>query len=100
MKLRTRVAYAVFPPSVWDTLRQEWPMTKLRWKNALFRPGVDSGRFCLNQLGYLFDGKNLHSVGISICFFVSVCQCGEKKLLDHPVRADRSDPGFWALNNG
>jgi SAM-dependent methyltransferase len=44
MKLKTRIAYAVFPPPVWDTLRQEWPMTKLRWKNALLRRRIE-GRF-------------------------------------------------------
>lgn len=41
MKLKTRIAYAVFPPSVWDTLKQEWPMTKLRWKNTLLRRRIE-----------------------------------------------------------
>jgi predicted SAM-dependent methyltransferase len=41
MKLKTRIALAVFPPSVWETLRQEWPMTKLRWKNTLLRRRIE-----------------------------------------------------------
>ena len=41
MKLKTRIAYAVFPPPVWDTLKQEWPMTTLRWKAALFRRRIE-----------------------------------------------------------
>jgi predicted SAM-dependent methyltransferase len=35
MKLTTRIAYAIFPPNVWDLMRQEWPLTQLRWANRL-----------------------------------------------------------------
>jgi predicted SAM-dependent methyltransferase len=35
VKLATRIAYAIFPPNVWDLIRQEWPLTQLRWANRL-----------------------------------------------------------------
>ncbi len=48
MKLKTRIAYAVFPPLVWEMLQKEWPMTKLRWKNALSRRRIEK-RFQNNR---------------------------------------------------
>ncbi len=33
MKLSTRIAYSLFPSHVWQAIRYEWPMTKLRWRN-------------------------------------------------------------------
>ena len=29
------IALAIFPTEVWDAMRHEWPMTKLRWRNRL-----------------------------------------------------------------
>lgn len=33
MKITTRIALEIFPSEVWKAIRDEWPMTKLRWRN-------------------------------------------------------------------
>jgi len=33
MKLTTSIALSLFPTQVWDLIRTEWPMTKLRFRN-------------------------------------------------------------------
>jgi predicted SAM-dependent methyltransferase len=70
MKLKTRIAYAVFPPSVWDTLRQEWPMTKLRWKNALLRRRIERRFQKTRQLKiHLGCGKRVTAGWVNVdCF--------------------------------
>ena len=35
MKLTTQFALAVFPSEVWEAMRNEWPLTKLRLRNRL-----------------------------------------------------------------
>ena len=70
MKLRSRVAYAILPKQVWDALRQEWPMAKLRWNNTWSRRRIQKRFHNVHQLKiHLGCGKRVTPGWLNVdCF--------------------------------
>jgi len=64
MKLKTKIAYAIFPPYVWSVLLQEVKFTRLRWmSHVLPQLRQRIGNMLVTSLYILAVVKELCRVG-------------------------------------
>lgn len=56
MKLTTRIALAIFPTQVWDLIRIEWTMTRLRSRKERYE------RLCLDDPEHAFETLHVEAV--------------------------------------